>query len=319
MTTISIAMTTYKGSFIDEQLRSLAMQTRLPDELIIADDGSFDDVTRKVDAFSRSVPFPVRHLRGRSRLGVHMNFDRAVAHATGDLVLMSDDDDIWFPEKLETIENVFDEDPSVLCVVNDQEIADADCKPLGRTVLGNVRRLGYSDDHYDTGSCTSFRRAIIPVLLPFPGDAVAYDHWSNILPHRLGVRRVLERPLQLYRRHDNNLTASLLARKNASVLSMIGGAAINRREAYRRQIVGLDLQSRRLEERREELAKLGLASAVERAIVEIGAERDDTEARLRVVSRPRLARPFLVAQHLATGRYRRFQGWRSAAKDLVAA
>ena len=40
-TFISIAMCTYNGAqFVTEQLRSIALQTRLPDELIICDDGS---------------------------------------------------------------------------------------------------------------------------------------------------------------------------------------------------------------------------------------------------------------------------------------
>lgn len=319
MTTISIAMTSYNAArFIEQQLASFAAQTRLPDELVISDDGSTDDTAAIVERFARTVPFPVRHLLGLPKLGMHMNFDRAVGAATGDIVFMSDDDDIWFPEKLETVEAVFAADPAALTVVNDQVIADAECRPTGRTVLENARRLGYGDAALGTGACTAMKRGILPILRPFPGSAVAYDHWTNSLPLLLGVRRVVEQPLQLYRRHGKNMTASVLADAEANTLSLVTAKTGNRREAYRRHVAGLDLQRERLEDRRDALAALGLTGATERALVELRAQREDTEARLRALSRPRLARPLVVARHLAAGRYRRFQGWRSAAKDVLA-
>lgn len=319
MTTISIAMTSYNSArFLEQQLRSFAEQTRLPDELVISDDGSTDETGAITERFARSAPFPVRFLHDHPKLGVQMNFERAVRAATGDLLFMSDHDDIWFPEKLAVVEAAFAADAGALTIVNDQVIADAECRPTGRTVLENARRLGYGDAALGTGACTALRREILPVLLPFPGDAVPYDHWTNSLPLLLGVRRVIERPLQLYRRHGDNVTASLLADAGANTLSLVTARTGDRRQAYRRQIAGLDLQRERLEDRREALAALGLAEASERAVSELRAQRDDTEARLRAISRPRVARPFLVARHLAAGRYRRFQGWRSAAKDIVA-
>ena len=49
---ISIAMTTYNGeAYIEKQIRSLLHQTRIPDEIIICDDGSSDatiDILQKI-------------------------------------------------------------------------------------------------------------------------------------------------------------------------------------------------------------------------------------------------------------------------------
>lgn len=319
MTTISIAMTTYNaGRHGEAQLQSFAAQTRLPDELVITDDGTEGDTANMVERFAASVSFPVRYSRNETNLGINLNFERAVSLATGDLVFMSDDDDAWFPEKLATVEAAFDADPSILSVINDQVIADADGRLTDRTVLQNVRKLGYGDEHYGTGACTAMRRSLVQLLLPFPRHTVPYDHWTNHLPFVLGVRHLIETPLQLYRRHGNNATASLLASDKASVIKMATSDTGDMRPAYADKIVGLDMEIARLEEREAELAARGLADARQRALEALAAERRDHEARIHALGLGRAVRPFVVAKNLAVGNYASFQGWKSAAKDLLA-
>lgn len=319
MTSISIAMTAYNAArYIDEQLQSFAAQTRLPDEVVITDDGSKDDTPGIVERFAASVPFPVRYIRNEANLGMHLNFERTVSLATGDLVFMSDDDDAWFPDKLAIVEAAFDADPSILSVVNDQTIADADGRLTGRTVLQNVRKLGYGDEYYGTGACTAMRRSLVQLLLPFPRHTVAYDHWTNHLPFILGVRHLIEKPLQFYRRHANNMTASLLADDKASMFKMVTLDTGDMRLAYADKIVGLDMETERLNERVDDLEALGLGEARRRALDALAAQRTDYEARIHALSKGKHVRPFVVARNLAAGRYANFQGWRSAAKDLLA-
>lgn len=318
MTRISIAMTAYRaGRHCEEQLQSFARQTRLPDELVISDDGTAADTADIVARFAGSVPFPVRYSRNQTRLGINRNFERAVSLATGDLVFMSDDDDGWFPDKLATVEAAFDAGPAILSVVNDQVIADADGTLTGRTVLQNVRRLGYGDEHYGTGACTAMRRSLVRLLLPFPGEIVPYDHWTNHLPFVLGVRHLIDRPLQFYRRHGGNATASLLADDKASVFEMAKTTG-DMRPAYANRIAGIDLEIERLRTCEVELDAMGLGDASRRALGALAAERDDHEARIRALGVGRVVRPLVVARHLAAGKYARFQGWKSAAKDLLA-
>lgn len=319
MTSISIAMTTYNaGRYGEAQLRSFAAQTRLPDELVITDDGSAAETPEIVARFAASVPFPVRYSRNKANLGINLNFERAVSLTSGDLVFMSDDDDVWFPEKLATVEAAFDAHPSVLSVVNDQVIADADGRLTARTVLQNVRRLGYGDAHFGTGACTAMRRSIMRLLLPFPRGAVPYDHWTNHLPFVLGVRYLVETPLQMYRRHGHNATASLLASDKANVLKLATAKSGDMRPAYAEKIAGLDLETERLVERRVQLEGMGLGDASQRALAALAAERADHEARIAALNTGRAARPFVVARNLAAGNYASFQGWKSAAKDLLA-
>lgn len=316
---ISIAMTSYNASrYIGEQLQSFAAQTRLPDELVITDDGSTDATPEIVAAFARSVPFEVRYIRNPVNLGMHANFGHTVSLATGEIVFMSDDDDVWFPDKLATVVAAFDADPHALVIINDQVIANADGTLTERTVLENFRKLGYGDEHYGTGACTAMRRSILDVLLPFPTVGIPYDHWTNHMPYVLGVRRLIETPLQMYRRHANNMTAALFADSSADMVKLVKSSSEDARPSYRIKIAELDIETARLIERAPELEALGLGEARRRALTTLAGKQRDFETRVHTLDQGRLVRPLAIARQLATGRYRSFQGWKSAAKDLLA-
>ena len=62
---VSVAMATYNGErYLPEMLESLAAQTRLPDELVVRDDGSTDGTLGVVHDFARRVPFRVEVIAG---------------------------------------------------------------------------------------------------------------------------------------------------------------------------------------------------------------------------------------------------------------
>ncbi len=103
--TIAVALATYNGErFLQEQLDSLASQSRLPDQLVIRDDGSTDTTLDIIEAFKRTAPFPVEVLPGGEKLGPTMNFLTAAQACSADYVAFCDQDDIWLPTKLERCE-----------------------------------------------------------------------------------------------------------------------------------------------------------------------------------------------------------------------
>src|SRR4051812_16300560 len=101
MAGISIALATYNGEkYLSAQLESLALQTRLPAELVVCDDCSTDRTIDIIDEFIARAPFPVRVARNESRLGFVNNFMRAAQGCRADLIAFCDQDDIWEPNKL---------------------------------------------------------------------------------------------------------------------------------------------------------------------------------------------------------------------------
>jgi glycosyltransferase involved in cell wall biosynthesis len=103
---IAVVMATFNGEeWLDTQLQSLANQTRLPDRLVISDDGSTDDTVKISQEFARSAPFEVVLLEG-PRAGYGENFWFAGKHAETDIIAWCDQDDFWYPQKLQLCEQL---------------------------------------------------------------------------------------------------------------------------------------------------------------------------------------------------------------------
>lgn len=98
---ISVVVCTYNGErFLREQLDSLLAQTRVPDEIIVQDDGSTDGTLRILQEYAAR--HPIFHiLKNVGPHGVNPNFFSALRQATGSLIAICDQDDIWMPTKLE--------------------------------------------------------------------------------------------------------------------------------------------------------------------------------------------------------------------------
>ena len=97
---ISIAMATFNGEkYLREQLDSIYSQTLLPYEIVAADDCSTDRTTEILEEYR--IKKGLKYLVNEHNIGVVKNFEKAISLCQGDYVALSDQDDIWFPEKLE--------------------------------------------------------------------------------------------------------------------------------------------------------------------------------------------------------------------------
>ena len=80
MMKLSVAMCTYNGArYLQEQLESIAAQTRLPDELVVCDDCSSDGTRAILEEFKARVTFPVRLYFNEQNLRVWKNFEKAIS------------------------------------------------------------------------------------------------------------------------------------------------------------------------------------------------------------------------------------------------
>lgn len=99
--TISVVLCTYNGSrYLREQLDSILGQTCQPLEIIIQDDHSSDDTWAIVTEYAAKHAF-IKVYRNKVNIGVNANFFAAMHRTIGDYIAISDQDDIWKPEKLE--------------------------------------------------------------------------------------------------------------------------------------------------------------------------------------------------------------------------
>ena len=99
---ISVVMCTFNGSeFLKEQIDSLLNQTWKPIEIIISDDGSTDQ-TRSILLTYKDHP-DIQLFFQQQNLGPIKNVEFALGKTTGNFIAFSDQDDIWKPEKIESL------------------------------------------------------------------------------------------------------------------------------------------------------------------------------------------------------------------------
>lgn len=317
-TRISIAMATYNGArFIGEQLNSIAAQTVLPAELVVTDDCSTDATLEIVERVARTAPFAVRVHRNPTRLGFNRNFERALSLCEGDLIFISDQDDIWYEHKLERVTTLLQAAPDRLALIHDEHIVDAGGRKFDTTYFGNVRRLGFSDREHLSGNCTAMKRALLDVLMPFP-DGINYDYWIGWVADILGARIVLDEPLQAYRRHELNSSAPVLAEEKPSQLSIfLRSGMADPRPVWRTNIHGLQLVAERIEERAPTLDAILGAGRARTAIERVEKEIAGLEERTELASLPKWRRWPAVLRRWADGFYSEFSGSKSAIKDMI--
>jgi len=217
MTRISVAMCTYNGSrFLPEQLASIAAQTRLPEEMVICDDGSTDATAEIVEAFAHTAPFPVRFIRNPQNLGSTKNFEKAIGLCTGDLIALCDQDDVWMPEKLARQAEMMENDPELGGVFSDAELMDVSSKRLGKQLWDSIQfgsgeqkqfQAGHGVDillkrNVVTGATLMVRASRRPQFLPVPNIWV-HDGWIAWMLVIHSQLRLIDEPLIQYRIHPN--------------------------------------------------------------------------------------------------------------------
>lgn len=316
----SIAMATFNGGrHVLEQLRSFVAQTRLPDELVVCDDASTDDTARLVTEFARSAPFPVRLFVNEKNLGFTQNFAKAMSHCSGDLVFLSDQDDVWFDNKIEVMVHLFDRSPDCWIAVHDGQITDEDLNPTTVSKLGQIRSGYGTVQVVTTGALTVARKEFLSLALPVPKLVRGHDTWLHALAKAFPTRRlVVEGCLQYIRRHERN-TSEWVVNRNRR---------INRIDVFWSQLMSPPATSYRdqillneeLQRRLSSVAHIFGNSCPDSVAQELTVLRKQLvalERRQQLATTDRARRVKISFEMLARGQYASFNGFRSFLRDLL--
>jgi GT2 family glycosyltransferase len=214
---ISACMAAYNGGrFIDAQLRSILSQLGREDEVLIVDDCSRDDTLERIARFNDP---RIRLLRHTKNSGVVETFEDALRSATGDILFLCDDDDVWAPTKIGKFLNVFETRPDVEIVTSRVCLIDEFDVPLpnSRVNRGGEFLPGFWNNlvmnHYQ-GSAMAIRASVLGRVLPFPRSKLfLHDAWIGTRNEAAGGKtEFIDEDLLFYRRHPQNAsgTKSLL-------------------------------------------------------------------------------------------------------------
>jgi glycosyltransferase involved in cell wall biosynthesis len=317
--TISIAMCTYNGErFLEEQLVSFMRQERLPDELVVCDDGSRDATISILQAFATTSPFPIRIYRNPHNLGYGKNFEKASWLCQGNIISFSDQDDVWLPHKLAKIEEIFRSRRDLGYAFSDALIVDENLQfkncsfwQAAHFTKQTQRKFchgGFLDlflkDFVIFGMLLSFRADLRKHIFPLPKDWT-HDGWLPIILSLISDFAVIPEPLVLYRQHSYQFCGI----KQLTPKEMVDLAKLNNRDHYRKSA---NMWKSTLERLTAASNDSLLPHKIEDKIKHLN-NRGDLPASW-------LKRLIPVAREAITFRYFRYSnGWKSLAKDLFVA
>ena len=208
---ISVAMTTYNGAaFLKEQMDSIYSQLSAEDEIVVSDDGSTDETLQILKSYQNG-EVSVRILEG-PKAGIKKNVENALMHCSGQYIFLADQDDIWFPDKVNCVLEYF-ADEKISLVIHDAVVFSEDTnKPVMDSffafrnakagIFKNIWKNSY------IGCCMAFRAALLKQALPIPANIEMHDQWIGILNDFYYKKSCfVSKPLLYYRRHADNNSA----------------------------------------------------------------------------------------------------------------
>lgn len=202
---ISVCIASYNGEkYIKDQLISILTQLSDSDEIIISDDCSTDNTLSVIEGIQDKRIIVVKN---KTKAGVMKNLERSLSCAKGEIIFLSDQDDVWLPTKVSKCVEALKKN---LLVVTDCKITDSNLNVLnesyfkhrgsGKGIVKNLIKNRY------IGCCMAFNKSLLKNAIPFPfkKNLLIHDLWLGIIANSIGNVYFLKEPLVLYRRHGKN-------------------------------------------------------------------------------------------------------------------
>lgn len=210
--TVSIAMCTYNGGeFLREQLESILHQTWQPDEIIICDDQSTDNSVLIAKSVLEKWNGKWQIIVNEKNLGFKKNFQKAISLCQGDIIFLSDQDDVWDKSKIEIMMQAF-EDENVILAFHDAELVDENLKQLYPSFWKTMNfdpELFQKNDFRSVfaqnimqGAACCFRKALFYKATPFPMNVI-HDEWLLLVGLCEGKVFPVNKALLKYRQARN--------------------------------------------------------------------------------------------------------------------
>lgn len=201
---ITVCLASYNGEkFIKQQIESILSQISDIDELIISDDGSNDDTLNIINSFDDKRIILVHS----SYKTTSFNFLNGIRNAKGDYIFLSDQDDVWKPNKVEVMQRHL--------IKNDVVFHGADLIDSKNNSIGSVAhkkpKIGFLYNFLRnrtyTGCCMAFNRELIDYIDPFPRKEILHDWWIGSVANILNFKSVfIPDRLISFRRHGENVS-----------------------------------------------------------------------------------------------------------------
>jgi glycosyltransferase involved in cell wall biosynthesis len=233
---ISVAMCTYNGEqFIKEQINSILNQTLKVDEIVVCDDGSNDNTIEILNQYSINNPTIFKIHQNKKNLKSVKNFEKAICLCSGDIIFLSDQDDMWCSNKVEKIAIYFKENQNIDVLATNGYCIDENSTVQEKYSVWDVpeflREENIEFDYFKiisyigniaTGASMAFRKKIITDVIPLPIiESYHHDEWISINAAQKNKFELLNEKLFYYRIHQNQQIGGVFFDKNVTIKNML--------------------------------------------------------------------------------------------------
>jgi len=218
---ISVAMAVFEGeNFIDQQLNSILCQSLIPDEIIICDDSRNNKTYKAIEKIIAQHSEIIKYFKNETQLGVSKNFEKAISLTSGDIIFLSDQDDVWRQDKIAQLASLINASPNCGGAFCNSELVNENLAPLNVTHL-DLRGFGTSEIlSCPTGGMMEFFLKRVPaaghnmafkaefkdLILPFPDLKECHDTWIGLVIAATKRWAFTSDTLTQFRQHTNNVS-----------------------------------------------------------------------------------------------------------------
>lgn len=209
--TVSVVMSTYNGEkYILDQLKSLKNQSNCVDEVLIIDDCSKDATVemarRYISSYNLNSKWKI--IQNKINQGWKHNFMFGAQQAKGDLVFFSDQDDVWFQNKIEIYDQIFSENDNINVLASHETEWMGESSSVMLSITSNSYDLiPFNNKNYliQCSGCTmAVRKKYLMHVLPFYKDGWAHDDFLWKMSTLDDSFALLNSSTILHRIHENN-------------------------------------------------------------------------------------------------------------------
>lgn len=207
-------MATYNGEkYIKNQLDSILPELGKHDEVIVVDDCSSDNTVAILSEYSNK-DARIKVYRNEKNIRHVKTFEKAVGLAKNELIVFSDQDDLWVPGRVDVFQKAFKENPNVVLVTGSFDCIDAD----GNLINNELRKVSAADSFaYKKNIASIFKgtlgyygcvmvvkRDFVQKILPFPEGTEAHDLYIALAANIARANLHLDDKVLLHRVHGRN-------------------------------------------------------------------------------------------------------------------
>ena len=211
---ISVVVTTYNGAkYLREQLDSIRNQSRLPDEVLIFDDCSSDNgkTVGEINSFIKQYDLKTWMLiENKSNLGWKKNFINGIKRASGDLIFLSDQDDVWMHDKIKKMAILMDDNAQINLLCSNYNILNEREKKVKSQCLydnDELELVQLTPKFHLTNrpGCTyCLKKSFALKAVDCWVDGFAHDQLLWMAAAITNILFCINTPLICFRRHDSN-------------------------------------------------------------------------------------------------------------------